>query len=443
MAYDKIIVIRSRMDHCLDYVLNEEKTDLANALHYAENPQKTQQLVTAINCTKETAYQEMQSTKQRWDKCGGTLGYHLIHSYAPGEVTPELAHEAGVAFATELLGKQYEAVVTTHLDQAHLHCHIVFNSVSFVDGKKYRDDFKSYFGDIRSTSNAVSQAYGLSVITPTEGGKHYAQWDAERQGKTTIKDLVKQDIDDAIAHSFTYDGFLSTLRQRGYTVKHGENVKHTAIRPPGGERFFRLNSLKEGYTEADIRGRLSAIRSGEQPLPPTPTITPKRYTIKKGQARPTRPKLHGFQALYVYYLCFLRHGKPKRGRLPPFSIRKDIIKLQRYQQQFQLMRTYRIANDTQLSMLTDALQAQIDAQVGARTALYRRRRAGEHTTPQIEQINGELRQLRRTIKTCTQITSDIPHIREQSHQCRSWTEQSKEQTTHRKDRNQKTSKGVM
>ena len=104
MAYDKIIVIHSRLDHCLDYTLNEEKTNLKNALDYGMNPAKAR-LVTGINCDAENAHREMQMTKRRWDKRGGILGYHIVHSFAPGEVTPEEAHEAGVEFARRLLGE--------------------------------------------------------------------------------------------------------------------------------------------------------------------------------------------------------------------------------------------------------------------------------------------------------------------------------------------------
>ena len=146
MAYDKIITLRGRMDHCLDYVLNEEKTGLANALVYVENPAKTHQLVTGINCEVETALSDMRATKKRWDKKGSVLGYHIIHSYAPGEVTPDEAHAAGVEFAQRLLGDKYEIVVATHVDREHLHCHIVFNSVSFVDGKSTAATSKAILG---------------------------------------------------------------------------------------------------------------------------------------------------------------------------------------------------------------------------------------------------------------------------------------------------------
>lgn len=170
MAYDKIIPIRSRLDHCMNYVLNREKTELAAVLDYMGRSDK-RALETAINCDLGSAYRDMMETKRRWSKTGGVLGYHLIHSYAPGEVTPEEAHAAGVEFASRLLGDRYEAVVSTHLDREHLHCHILFNSVSFVDGKKYQNKFKDYFGDIRGVSNEVSRERGLSVIGSEKSGK--------------------------------------------------------------------------------------------------------------------------------------------------------------------------------------------------------------------------------------------------------------------------------
>lgn len=422
MAYDKIITLRRRMDNCINYVLNEEKTSLFNALTYAGDPVKANRLVTGINCQAETAYEEMQATKRRWDKRGGVLGYHIIHSYAPGEVTPEAAHAAGIDFARRLLGERFEAVVSTHTDREHLHCHIVFNSVSFMDGKKYRSDFKSYFEELRNTSNAVSRDYGLSVIEPETHGKSYAEWNAERQGKTTLSSLVRQDIDAALAESFTYDSLLAALRRRGYTVKQGANVKHTAIRPEGGKRFFRLDSLGPGYTEADLRGRLAAGRSGSSPTPPAQPspITPHRYTVNRGMIATHRPrKLRGFRALYVYYLYLLGvRGQPPRRRPPPFSVRKEVTRLQRYQRQFRLLREYHIDSDGQLSMLADALQAQIDALTVERKGLYQKRREGWDTTEEIEAINQELRQLRQRLKTCGQIAADIPRIRAQVQQCR-------------------------
>lgn len=421
MAYDKIIVIHNRLDHCLNYTLNPQKTGLETALDYGMNPAKAR-LVTGINCDAENAHREMQATKRRWDKRGGILGYHIVHSFAPGEVTAEEAHEAGVEFARRLLGDRYEAVVSTHTDREHLHCHIVFNSVSFIDGKKYRSDFESYFDTLRETSNAVSRERGLSVIEPENRGRHYAEWNAEQRGKGTVRGLIRQDIDAAIRESFTFSTFLAALRRQGYTVKYGENIKHTAVTPPGGKRAFRLDSLGDGYTEADIRARLAAVRNSEPSIPPRPPIIPKRYRIRRGNLyQRSRQKLHGFRALYVYYLYLLGGPRQRKRRPPPFSVRADVAKLRQYQRQFSLLQKYRIDTDRQLAMLKDALEVQIDALTSDRKELYAEKREGADVEPEIAAINMELRQLRRELKTCGRIEADIPRIRERTELCRKQT----------------------
>ncbi|MEY8404466.1 relaxase/mobilization nuclease domain-containing protein [Oscillospiraceae bacterium 44-34] len=431
MAYDKIITVRSRLDHCVDYVLNHEKTDMAAVLDYIGRADKNilpdgrSVLETAINCDLESAYQDMQETKRRWGKPGGVLGYHLIHAFAPGEVTPEQAHEIGVEFAARLLGDRYEAVVSTHLDRDHLHCHILFNSVSFVDGAKYKNTFKDYFGDIRGISNEVSRAHGLSVIEPGEGGRHYAEWDAEAQGRPTLRSLVRQDIDAAIASAYTMKTFWKQLEELGYTIKRGANVKHTAVRPPGGQRFFRLDGLGDGYTEADIQTRLSATRSGETPPPVSsapslrPTIQPltpgRRYRPRGGIPRRPR-KLKGFRALYFKCL-YLLGAIPKRHprHRAAFVSRTEIIKFDRYQKQFQYLMKNRIETANQLSMQYDALQAQIDALTDQRRELYKIRRAGhggDAVTDEITGLTARVRELRRELKLCARIERDIPTVKE-------------------------------
>ncbi len=149
MAYTKILVVHNRLDKSVDYAQNEEKTSLETAIDYALHRDKTARTCfeTAINCDRDTVYADMMDTKRRWGKEDRKRkGYHIIQSFAPGEVTPEQAHAVGVEFAQRLLGDRYEVIVTTHLDKAHLHNHIVFSSVSFVDGRMYRDNFKDYYG---------------------------------------------------------------------------------------------------------------------------------------------------------------------------------------------------------------------------------------------------------------------------------------------------------
>lgn len=394
MAYDKIIPIRSRLDYCIGYALN---------------PSKTTGLETALNCQTASAYEDMKGTKCRWNKNTGVQGYHIIHSYIPGEVTPEQAHKAGVEFARQLLGERYESVIATHADREHIHYHVVFNAVSFVDGKKYRCNFKTYFSDIRETSNEVSRKHGLSVIEPSGSGKHYSEWDAEQNGKPTIRSLIREDIDAAIAGAFTMKSFWQALEKQGYMVKRGENVKHPAVKAPGGSRFIRLSSLGEDYTEEAIKRRVFAGQTATPSKPEVKAVpTQKRYTVQHRARGYRRKKPHGLQAAYVRYL-YLLSGKRQRRRVP-FSTRQEVIKLHRYQRQFRLLREYGISTTGELDMLTDALQAEIDALTDQRRGFYQLKRRGVDMTPEIEEVNRQLRELRFKLKTCMQTAEDIPRI---------------------------------
>ena len=409
MAYDKIIVIHSRLDRCLDYVQNDGKTDLGNAVDYICNPVKAG-FQTAINCTLDNAFLQMQATKQRWDKYGGILGYHIVHSYAPGEVTPEQAHEAGVEFVQRLLGDKYEAVVCTHTDRDHLHCHIVFNSVSFLDGRKYRSDFKSYFHDLRDTSNAVSREYGISVIDSDGKGKHYSEWNAERSGKTTVRDLIRRDIDAALSGSLTYDMFLETLRRQGYTIKRSPKGKHTAMRPPGGQRFVRLDSLGDGYTELDLMQRLNEQR--HEPELTAPVFSAQKcYTVRCRPRHYPPIKRGNFRALYLYYLYLLSPRK-KRPQKVPFETRAEIRRTKQYRQQFFLLQKYRIDTKPELEMLSDALSNEMQIIVDRRKELYalRREQPSEQLDADIDSLTAQLRPLRRELRLCGKIVEYSPRM---------------------------------
>jgi len=414
VAYDKIIVVRDRLD---------------KRIKYAANTAKTHGLVTGINCSVEKAYREMMQTKERWDKLNGVQGYHIIHSFAPGEVTPEQAQELGLEFARRLLGERFEAVVSTHVDHEHIHCHIVFNSVSFMDGRMYRSDFKAYFGDIRGISNDVSRENDLSVIQPKGHGKHYAEWQAEKNGKPTVRSLIRQDLDAAIDKGFTLQSVFINLERQGYSIKRGANIKHTAVRPPGGSRFVRLESLGPEYTEEAIKRRLH--REPE----PTPIIKATRYKVKRGTARRPRKKLKGFKALYVRYLYLLGLRKQMRYRRPvSFETRKEVLKLQKYSSQFSLLQKYRIESPEQLEMLNGALQANVDALVDKRRELYRLKRRGEDVTKEISQINLELRPIRRELRLCRQTAETVPRLQDETEQYRREMQEKQIEKAKRKER---------
>lgn len=401
MAYDKIITIHARLDRRINYALNPAKTRDGEQL-----------LCTAINCQLDTACRDMLDTKRRWDKeTRPVQGYHIIHSYAPGEVTAEQAHRLSVEFAGRLIGDRFEAVVATHTDHEHIHSHIVFNSVSCVDGKMYRSDFKAYFHNIRETSNTISRKNGLSVIEPKGKGRQYAEWHAEKKGRPTVRGIIRQDIDAALARAISMQTLFAALEKQGYTVKRGQNIKHTAVKPPGSERFIRLDSLGEGYTEAELKARLRGAVPDE---PPTQTYIPqkKRYRVKNSKRSYSGNKPKGLRRLYLHYLYLLSPPKQAKRKKVPFNVRAEVRKLDQYKRQFALLQKYRIENESQLSLLADALQADIDSLVFSRRDLYRRKRRGEDVSAEISDINHALRPLRRELRCCQNILASIPQVRE-------------------------------
>ena len=219
MAITKIIAIRDRLDKRVAYVTNAEKTALNCGVRYIVNPEKTEQsfFTAVLNCSSpEHAFREMTETKKRWRKTGGVLGYHFIQSFAPGEVTPEQAHEIGMEFARRMFGERYEVVIGTHLDKAHLHNHIVINSVSFVDGQKYHSSPESYYNEVRGTSDELCRENDLSVITPQGKGKHYGEWKAEQNGKPAVRGIIREDIDRIICRAQPWRG--KPLRQNSHAV---------------------------------------------------------------------------------------------------------------------------------------------------------------------------------------------------------------------------------
>lgn len=245
MAYTSVIPVR-RLDRTVDYVQNKEKTtpkSLEEAVDYAANRDKTESACfeTGLGCTTTSAFEDMRLNTLRWHKETGVQGYHLVQSFAEGEVTPELAHQIGVEFAEQLLHGKYQAIVTTHLNTKHYHNHIVWSAVSLEDGKKYHSNSKSYYTEVRALSDTLCQKYGLSIIETPEslrGKRQYEKWRAEKNNQPTWRTAIRQDVDDAIQQSLTWRQFLSVLECLCLVKKQNQNTSIDSSLP-----LFR--SLKE------------------------------------------------------------------------------------------------------------------------------------------------------------------------------------------------------
>lgn len=423
MAVTKVFAIKRRMDDRVKYAVDREKTALDSKIVYATNPEKTEQVffTDVLNCDSvDTAFQEMQSTKRRFGKTDDVLGYHFIQSFAPGEVTPEQAHEIGMEFARRMFGERYEVVIGTHLDKAHLHNHIVINSVSFVDGQKYHSSPESYYNEVRGTSDELCRENDLSVITPQGKGKLYGEWKAEQDGRLTVRSIIREDIDRIIGEAYTYQTFLLLLQRNGYEIKSGPNRKYTAVRPSGAKRFIRLDSLGDGYTEEAIKQRLMGQRSGATQKPKQPVYHTKRYRVKGKLSRYPKRKITGFLALYFRYVYLLRDARRvKPSYRAAFPIRKEVIRLERYQKQFQYLMAQNITTPAQLAEQISALETEIAKLTEERKPLYEERRAAPdeeakaQCTAEIDRHTASLREKRRELALCRRIQADIPQVREQ------------------------------
>ena len=233
------------------------KVNLKKALDYIENPDKTddKMFVSSYGCSYETADIEFQMLLDQAFKKGNNLAHHLIQAFEPGETTPEQFHEIGRQLADEVLGGKYPYVITTHIDKGHLHNHIIFCAVDMANQRKYISNKQSY-AYIRRTSDRLCRENGLSVVKPgKDKGKSYAEWDAQRKGKSW-KAKLKIAIDAAIPQARDFDGLLRLMEAQGYEIKHG---KFISFRTPGQERFTRCKTLGEDYTEERITQRIRGI----------------------------------------------------------------------------------------------------------------------------------------------------------------------------------------
>ena len=394
MAYTSVIPVR-RLDRAVKYVMNKEKTtavSLQDALDYAANRDKTEQscFESSYACTLETAFADMRQTKERWHKSGGVQGYHLVQSFAAGEVTPELAHQIAKELADRVLGGRYEYVIGTHLNTGHIHSHIVWNSVSCVDGKKYRSNYKSYVTEIRAVSDELCRKYKLSVID-TENSKHvakpYVEWLAEKNGQPTWRTAIRQDVDEAIQQSLTWRQFLNALERNGYEVRMGR--KYPVLRPSGKERFVRFKTLGKRYTPEAIQTRILYPRSYR------PYVENPPGRLRSGKPR---RKLTGLRALYYRYLYELG-ALPRKPRRPSYAVRQGAYKLDQRIRQMEFLSKHNIDTLAQLETHRKALQTEIGQLQTKRKQLPKT----DDVQLQCESVHTALKQLRQEERLCRKI----------------------------------------
>ena len=430
MAYTSVIPVR-RLDRAVKYVMNKEKTtavSLQDALDYAANRDKTEQscFESSYACTLETAFADMRQTKERWHKSGGVQGYHLVQSFAAGEVSPELAHRIAKELADRVLGGRYEYVIGTHLNTGHIHSHIVWNSVSCVDGKKYRSNYKSYVTEIRAVSDELCRKYKLSVID-NENSKHvakpYAEWLAEKNGQPTWRTAIRQDVDEAIQQSLTWRQFLNALEHKGYEVRMGR--KYPVLRPPGKERFVRFKTLGKLYTPEVIQNRLLYPQFNRCFVENSPRV---QYGRLHG-GKPRR-RLTGLRVLYYRYLYELG-ALPRKPRRPSYAVRQDAYKLDQRIRQMEFLSKNNIDTLAQLETYRQVKLGEIIQLTAERKSLYKT----NPDSPRIQQVNTALKQLRQEERLCRKIAEHSLEVQQHLTEARrDRAEQQKQEQERARDR---------
>ena len=426
--------IKGSLRDVINYADNPDKTtnpkylddDLAAVLKYAENDNKTdmKMFVSGINCLAVRAYEQMMITKRRFGKTGGNVAYHGYQSFKSGEVTPKEAHEIGLETARRMWGKSYEIVVTTQLNTDNIHNHIVINSVSFKTGMKFENHISDHI-KLREISDAVCKEYGKSVI---EGAKFYnaeknAYWVHKKGGKTR-RDILREDVDDAINNSANFIEFVGLMKHKGYEFSRSEMTDHPSVKAPTWERAIRFDKLGDDYKKSKIieriaqtgnrapYGRFSEVHNRARAKYRQKPLAELEYQL-------SRVKYMGaLEAIFYLFLELLKPSAPKPNYTPPLSpdLRQEIRKFEQYQKQFRLLHDENINTVPELEAFIEKLSTQIYEleEERSKTDNKRRRAKTDEETKayyaKIRSISAQIKPIRDKLKIAKATLESVPKL---------------------------------
>ena len=424
--------VKSRLKEVIDYAENPDKTtdkrfldeDLWAALRYVENDKKTDQTmyVSGINCPKQRAYQCMMATKRRYGKLGGNVAYHGYQSFVSGEVTPEEAHAIGVETAKRMWGKDYEIVVTTHLNTDNIHNHFVVNSVSFKTGRKFENHIRDHV-ELRQISDAVCKEHGKSVIPFTRFYSNKKEYWMRKDGKMSHRDMLRRDVDEALSKSGSFAEMEYYLKCLGYRFARDYNYAHISVIADGWKRAIRLDSLGEKYRSENLREILVA----NQYKPELYAIHPPKYkrtpllVIEYELRRLER--MDTVQLLFELFIELLKictgnnieqqHNRP----LSPM-MRAEVEKLDKYLEEYKLLCDQNIESLEGLVSFEDNISSQIAALEQERQCVRNKNRRAK--TPeedaalkeQAKAITQKIKPLRKQRDIAIRIEDRIPKMQE-------------------------------
>lgn len=445
MAVTCIWKIQSRLDKVLAYITNEEKTkndlyglsykNIHNLSEYMGADYKTekQYYVSGINCLKETAYEEMMITKKQYLKEDGIQGFHIIQSFKEGETTPELAHKIGVELAEELFGDRFEVVVSTHLNTNHYHNHIVINSVSFKDGKRYYDNYSSY-ALLRKTSDLICEEHNLSVIPTTKAKIDYEKIYNGQVVRSNYYITTKEDINKAIEQASSYRNFIDILKIMGYEVFF-RNGKISLRRHPYKRNIRIQRAFGEEYSIDKIKKRILETYIKSVPFQ---NEYSKRKNNYRGEKLKNKTKPKGIYRLFLYYCYLLKvFQKRKLNKYISPELKAEIKQMDKYSKEARLLGSNKIETTEQLSFYRNNLSDKISNLKAKREDLYYeiKRKNGINKVEmqnQITILSRQIKELKSKEMMCDDIKKRIPMIKEQIKNQEQYSERGKSKNEYAK-----------
>lgn len=424
--------VRGRLKEVIDYANNPDKTtakeyldeDLYAAIRYVENDDKTDQtmFVSAINCSKHNAYNEMIAVKRRFGEHGKNIAYHGYQSFAAGEVTPAEAHAIGMETARKMWGARYQVVVTTHLNTDNIHNHFVINSVSFVDGKKFRNGIGDRL-ELRKISDAICAARNKSVIQSHKFYSNKKEYWIRNSGKLTHRDMLRRDVDEALSKCCTFKDMEYYLKCLGYRFERDFRYEHPSVIADGWKRAVRITSLGENYSREAMRQKLVA----NQRLPELYVlITPKwkrapllnfEYQLRQAQRKDTVQLL--FEVIIeLIKICTGNNVQETDNRPLSPMMRAEVQKLDKYIEEYKFLCDNHIESPKELLSFQENLSARISELEQERYALrlkLRRVKTPEEDAAlkaQAKELTKQITPLRKELKVALRIEEHIPRIKE-------------------------------
>ena len=396
-------------------ILNIQESDgrnpashLKNALEYIQNPDKTEEcvLVGSINCLPDTAFEQMEETKNIFHKTGKRQGYHVIISFSPEEkVTSEQAMYVLEHFAKDVLGDDYEAVYAVHTDREHMHGHLIWNSVSMTTGKKYNSPKNNWKNHLQPITNKYCDELGLSIM-PAEYSRNPKNISRDKWEKEmSMKDIILRDAKMCVYAAGNVEHFKYLMKRLGYVFKKDAWME---VQAPGFRYYHKLAKLDEMFSEDMLRHHVDM-----------PWMA-KSYFYSSDIRGLHRAKLSPFQKKFYAKLYRLRIVEQKRFVVGGAKYTEDLKRFHQLQDEYLLIVNNDIKSVVDLVDFINEQEEKIQQIEDRQKEIYRESSSWKRSIKNEEQYReyqiwhmevleelDELKQEKRNVKRQIQLADDI------------------------------------